>query len=72
MEKTDEAIAAYGQAISNLQSLRSEPTGCCSRFDPPVNEIAETVSFDLVDLLLEKAAGDDEDETSRREHLQNT
>jgi CHAT domain-containing protein/Tfp pilus assembly protein PilF len=62
MGEIDGAIAACRSAISTLQSLRNEQTGCYDRFNSPIRKTVEDVSFDLVDLLLKRAARSDDSE----------
>lgn len=48
----DEALALYRNAISTLQSIRQEKSGCYGWSYPTISESTEKISLELVDLIL--------------------
>lgn len=53
--RTDEAIAAYRRSIYTLKSIRQEMDNCIGDSSATFREIAGSISFELVDLLLKQA-----------------
>ena len=56
LDKIDEAIVLYRSSIFTLQSIRHEKSGCYGWQHPTIRESTVQVSFELVDLLLRRAA----------------
>ena len=65
LDKIDEAVVLYRSSIYTLQSIRHEKSGCYGWQHPTIGESTVRVSFELVDLLLRRAASiKDPDESS--------
>ena len=56
LDKMDDAIEAYRQSIGSLQSIRRDWVSCYGPDRISYREIVGSVCFDLVDLLLQRAA----------------
>ncbi len=56
MDKLDEAISSYRMAIRDLQSIREEMSSCYAAPESSYRKTAKTVSYELVDLLLQRAS----------------
>jgi CHAT domain-containing protein len=56
LDKLDEAISAYRHAVLSIQSIRQEFSSCYGRAQASFRESAGSVYFELVDLLLQRAA----------------
>lgn len=61
--RMDEAISAFKNALYSLQEIREEMSGCYANPEASFRDVAGSICFDLVDLLLRKASstGDKED-----------
>ena len=65
LDKIDKAIMLYRSSIFTLQSIRHEKSGCYGWQNPTIGESTVKESFELVDLLLRRAASiKDLDESS--------
>lgn len=58
--RKDEAIGAFRNALSSLQTIREEMSGCYANPEASFRKVAGSVCFDLVDLLLRKASAVDD------------
>ena len=56
LRKTDDAISAYRRSVYTLQSIRQEMSGCYANPESSFRQTAGSVCFELVDLLLQRAA----------------
>jgi CHAT domain-containing protein len=52
----DEALSLYRNSIATLQSIRQEKSGCYGWTRPTISESTETISHELVDLILKRAS----------------
>lgn len=53
------AIQAYRGAMTTLRAIRDAQSGCYDRFNAPIRQTVENVSFGLIDLLFRRAAQSD-------------
>ncbi|MGV7224003.1 MAG: CHAT domain-containing protein [Nitrospinales bacterium] len=56
LDKIDEAIDLFRSSIYTLKSIRQEKSGCYGWHHPTIGESTVQVSFELMDLLLKRAA----------------